>query len=613
MRRNSFSFAASVLGAVLLSAALVGCHSRDAGGSRGGSNGVIAGGSTTSYPATGAAPDAMMAGMGGRGDEMMRAAPPASTGEMAARSGPLVATEKVVTPQPPARVAQKTVLNPNMYVASTYQGGGGEKARVEKLIREGVLVDGKRVKLEAFSRNYAQAFPIPKRTALSLTATTERSKIVREGDRTYLQIGIQAVRGEAPRRPPLNLALVIDRSGSMGSEGKLEAAKAAAHAVVDRLGPGDYVSLTAFDNTAQILVPGGRPRPRSLHAAIDGIVSGSGTDIFAGLELGHREARKHVGPDRVSRVILLSDGEVTSGVSDQREFERLAAERSDDDVQTTAVGMGLEFNEGLMTAIAREGKGNYHFVQDAAHTRAVFARELDELTHVVAKAVRLRIRLAEGIGLVRVLGAQSLDATETARVRTDEKKIDRKAYEELGIRPDRQREPDEPGIKMVIPSFYRGDSHVVMLEIAVPRGSGTREIAEVSLKYKDLVARSNQQARDKVSIAYTPDRAEMIASVRPAVKKNLLGFQTGEALQQAASLLDEGRVADAVRTIDERMVVLGLAAREWRDRDLERDGRLLDRYKTVVASLGKGPMTANGELGQYLRKSMTYAGYDLTR
>jgi hypothetical protein len=267
----------------------------------------------------------------------------------------------------------------------------------------------------------------------------------------------------------------------------------------------------------------------------------------------------------------------------------------------------------LMLSIAREGKGNYHFIKDGADAQTVFARELEELTHIVARAVRVRIRLADGVGLVRVLGATALNAAQTRQVKTEEKKIDRKVYEELGIAANRQKEEDEPGIKMLIPNFYRGDHHIVMLEIAIPRGRGTRKVAEVFLKYKDLVARANREAKATVDVEYTGDRAEMIASINRSVKKNLLGFQTGEALTDAATLISQGRIGEAVRKLDERMVVLGLAAREWRDRDLDRDGQLLDRYKTVLAQLRERPHLASGDFGQYLKKSLTYSGYALTR
>ncbi|HTE18578.1 MAG TPA: hypothetical protein VK689_09385, partial [Armatimonadota bacterium] len=97
------------------------------------------------------------------------------------------------------------------------------------------------------------------------------------------------------------------------------------------------------------------------------------------------------------------------------------------------------------------------------------------------------------------------------------------------------------------------------------------------------------------------------------VKKNLLGFQTGEALIEAAALIEANRLPEAVRKIDDRMVVLGVAAQEWRDQDLDRDGKLLDRYKTVVAQLRRDPTMAGGNFGEYLKKSLSYSGYTMTR
>jgi hypothetical protein len=206
-----------------------------------------------------------------------------------------------------------------------------------------------------------------------------------------------------------------------------------------------------------------------------------------------------------------------------------------------------------------------------------------------------------------------LNAAQTARVKSEEKRIDRRAADELGIAANRQDDRDEPGIKLLIPDFYRGDSHIVMLELSVPRGQGSRKVADVFLKYKDLVTRTNQTEQTGASILYTADRSEMITSINRAVKKNLLGFQTGEALADAGSLVSQGQVADAVRRVDERMVVLGLAAKEWNDADLDKDGRLLSRYEAVLKQIHTYPHLARTDLGQYVSRSLTYSGYKMTR
>lgn len=511
-----------------------------------------------------------------------------------------------------------------MYVANNYIGGNGERDRMAKLIEAGVLVDGQRVKLEAFSHNYAQTFPIPEHTALNLTADTVQSKIIQSGAHTYLQIGLQAMKGELPHRPPLNLALVIDRSGSMGDERKLEYAKSAAMKLVDGLTPQDTFALVAFDSEVSVLVPAQRVSDKAhIRKLIAALQPGGSTNIYAGLtaaytQLQRQEARLR--SDSITRVVLLSDGETNVGVTDPNEFHRLATNEVDRDIQTSAIGVGVEFNEDLMLSLAREGKGNYHFLKDGADTQRVFTRELDELTHVVAKDVKIRVQLAPGVGLVRVLGAPTLNSVQTAQVKNEEKKLDRKVAEELGIAPNRQNVPEEPGIKMLIPAFYRGDSHVIMMEIKVPPqsgllhrpGAGTK-IADVTVKYKDLTNLTNREAHTSVGVQYTPTRDEMLFSVNRSVKKNLLGFQTGEALTQAATLIDQGRIGEAIQRVDERMLILGVAAQQWNDHDLEKDGRLLSHYKAVLSQLDTHRQLASSDFGAYLKRSLAFNGYQMTR
>jgi len=535
--------------------------------------------------------------------------PPAPSGPVGVPTtkAPMMAmATPATTPPPPS-------LNKDAYYSSTYLGGRGQKARLEKLIREGVVLDGQHVRLEAFTRDYGQSFPLPQDRALALAVDLERTKILEEGGRTYLQVGLQGIKREAPKRPPLNVALVIDRSGSMGDEGKLEAVKQAAVKFVEGITSSDFLAVVCYDDAVQVLFPSGKVGGKTqVKQLIWGLRPGGGTNIYAGLRAGYRELRKHYRDEGVNVVLLLSDGQVTVGVQDLPSFRRLARGAFEEGLTTTAIGVGLEFNEELMLEVARAGKGNYHFIQDAASIDEIFQQEFQALTHIVAKALRLRIKLHDQVQLVKIFGAQQLTAEEVEQVKAEERHIDRRVYEELGITPDRQKQPEEPGVKILIPHFYLGDSHVVMMEIAVPSGKRTLPVAEVFLKYKDLVFRKNREEKATVTISYTRSKEEMVRSIQRSVKKNLLGFQTGEVLIRAAALLDEGRNAEAVKLLDEHMVVLGVAAREWQDQDLDHEAALLGQYKDFLARLGSTHI-ASSEAGRYLRKSLTYSGYQLTR
>jgi len=507
-------------------------------------------------------------------------------------------------------LAEETAsADPNAYYESTYQGGFGERERLAKLVADGIVIDGEQVKLAAFTRRYEQSFAVPTDKALALSAETELAKVVKEGGRTYLQVGLQAIRKEAPERAPLNLALVIDRSGSMGDQQKLEYAKQAAEDVVNRLESTDRLAIVTYDTDATVGLAGAPLRNKEAALAVIGrLRPGNSTNIHAGLTQGYREVREGLSPDAVNSVVLVSDGCITAGPADDASFRDLVGRSFDDGITTTTVGMGLDFNEHTMTLISREGKGNYHFINEPSAIAGIFDRELGDLTHVVAKAVRLRVALAPGVRLVRVLGSSQLSADETKDVKADERQIDKKVYEDLGIRQDRQEQPDEPGVKVVIPHFYLGDNHVVLLEIEIPRGSGKQKIADVYAKYKDVVFRQNREEHAVVSVDRARDKAAMVASVRRPVRKNRLGYETGEALLRAAKLLSDSRGSEAVKAVDDRMVVLGVAARDWQDQDIDADHELLGQYREVLASAARDP-----ELGRYLAKSMTYSGYELTR
>jgi Mg-chelatase subunit ChlD len=549
----------------------------------------------------------MMAGPGGGGMEMKAQrgrgiAPPL-------RAAAVPAADSLSSLPAPERAKP---LDKNAYYSSTYIGGQGERERMEKLIEGGVLVNGKQIKLAAFSRDYSQAFPIPTKTALNLSADLERTRLLQEGGKTYLQVGIQGIQREAPRRPPLNVALVLDRSGSMAEEGKLEFVKQAAQRFVEGLNRQDTLALVVYDDTAQTASSAAPVTNKArLKQIIASLTPGGGTNIYEGLQRGYREVSKQAHGEAVNVVLLMSDGQVTVGIHDPNAFRNLASQHFDNDITTTTIGVGLDYNEDLMLSLAQAGHGNYHFIKDGSSIDRLLKQELQELTHIIAKALKVRIVLDEDVDLVKVFGATRLSEEERRAVRAEEKKIDRKIYEELGIAPDRQKD-QEPGLKMFIPHFFLGDSHVIMLEIRVPPGRGTRHVADVSLKYKDLVFRQNREPQVHVTLGYTDRKAEMIASIQRPVKKNLLGFQTGEALMAAARLIDAGRTAEAARVINEQMTLLGVAAREWNDRDLDREGQLLARYYEVLREIGSRNI-ASSDVGRYLSKSLSYSGYRMTR
>lgn len=478
-----------------------------------------------------------------------------------------------------AKLPQSGVL------ASGFVGGAGVAARLDDLLDRGVQIDGEHVRLEAFQDRERVTYPIPSEDAIAVYAEAERSRVHAAGDTVHLQVALVARRGEAPARPPMDVRLVFDRSGSMRSVGKWQHAVAAAHALVDRLAPSDTFGLVSYSDEASIdLAPSRVGNGQPAHAAIDRMQSGGGTNLSAALAEVHRQPPVRRGHDGVALVMVISDGRNTVGLTDPAALGAQTRELFDEGgVLTTTVGLGTDFDEECMLTLAREGSGSYHFVRRAADVGDILEDELDARVQAVAQGLRVRIELAPGVVARRVYGSRLLDQEERAAVRATEVAVDRRLAAELGIAEDRQRE-QETGLRLHIPTFRRGDQHVILLEVDVPAGSAgsVAGLATVHLDYKDLRARENRRSTARVNATRDGARDAVIASVQRPVKRTVLAFQAGDALQEAAAALSSDDLSAARARLSERRDVLAAAASLWSDSSLRRDADLLGRYERVL-------------------------------
>ena len=214
-----------------------------------------------------------------------------------------------------------------------------------------------------------QATASPSTADLTLRVSPERDLIYSSGSREVIvQIELDARRPERGRRSPINLAVVLDRSGSMQGA-KIEKAKQAACVAVDHLADDDYFSLVTFDNDTDVLLPpervGGVRHREDLKSRIDRIRPGGGTAIYAGVTLGAKQVRRYLEKELVNRVILLSDGLANVGPSRTSDLSALGRELRRDGLSVTTVGLGDDYNEDLMTALAEASNANYYYVRDA--------------------------------------------------------------------------------------------------------------------------------------------------------------------------------------------------------------------------------------------------------
>lgn len=347
-------------------------------------------------------------------------------------------------------------------------------------------------------------------------------------EETYLLAQVTGTEDRSTAKaPPLNLALVIDKSGSMKGDRILNAMNAAVGAV-ERMRDGDSVTVVSFDTRAEVVVPPTRlsgDNRRSIEAAIRNIRLGGDTCISCGLETAMRElATTTLGGDGVNRMILLSDGATNHGVRDVLGLRGMAGRMGGKGVTISTIGVDVDFDEKVMAAIAAEANGRHYFVANAASLPQVFSQEFDSLVSSVARDAELSVELSPGVEVVEV--------------------FDRTFRRE--------------GNRLVVPfgTFGAKQEKTVLVKLRVPTGKdGERPVADVRLAYRDLVKNTDASCNGNLGLLVKSDGTAQ-GSLDPFVAARVERSRTAQSLTEANKLVEAGRLADARAVLARRRVEL---------------------------------------------------------
>ena len=318
-----------------------------------------------------------------------------------------------------------------------------------------------------------------------------------------------------PSDLPVDLVMVIDRSGSMQGE-KIAAARHAVRQLLDRLTGRDRLALVAYADGVEVvapLTPVDADRRNRLIRRVGRIRPGGGTNLGGGLQQAIELLAGTAVDGRQRRVVLISDGLANQGVTDPVALGRMAAAATDHHFAISTVGVGLEFNELLMTAIADNGLGRYYFLENPQVFAQVFEKEFQSARRIAASNVAIRIPLAAGVQLVDAGGFP--------------------IHYEAGVAVIR------PG------NLVAGQERKLFLNFQVPTDK-KRDFAlgRLRLTYEYLGEFRTLPATGRLKVACVADPGEVLASVDKATWSR-------QVVQEAYSRLKE-RVADAVRRGDAR-------------------------------------------------------------
>ncbi|MGI8922887.1 MAG: vWA domain-containing protein [Fimbriimonadales bacterium] len=205
-------------------------------------------------------------------------------------------------------------------------------------------------------------------------------------------------------RTPLNLCLVIDRSGSMEGE-PLDYVKKACAYVVDLLSPEDVLSIVTFEEVVDVLMPPRKVINRDLiKENINRIVPGNTTNLYDGLSLAMQQAMSTNESGFITRLVVFTDGEPTAGIRDYNALVQHVGEIKARGISSTFLGFGYEYNEELLAGMAKRSGGNYYFISRPELIPEVFRTELDKLMTMAARNLKLNLKTARWCALRQVYG-----------------------------------------------------------------------------------------------------------------------------------------------------------------------------------------------------------------
>jgi Ca-activated chloride channel family protein len=324
----------------------------------------------------------------------------------------------------------------------------------------------------------------------------------------------------APVRVPTDLVVVLDRSGSMMGD-KIVHARSAVRALVESLGAADRFALVAYSDSAFPVIPLSAPGAgrEGWLPAIEAIAPIGGTNLSSGLDLALAMVDGARAEGRSPRVVLISDGLANQGDATREGLLARATRAARGEYALSTVGVGADFDEGLMAALADAGTGNFHFLASADGLGAILAAEFATARETVARGVRVTIEPGDGVS---VLDAAGYPLSHAGGLVTF-----------------------QPG------SLFAGQERRIWVTLQVPRGaSGVIPLGAFAVDYRAGGVRHRLAFAETPRVAAVADERRYVESLdRGSWERSVIVHQYNTLRQSVATAVKEGREKDAVAEI----------------------------------------------------------------
>jgi len=354
-----------------------------------------------------------------------------------------------------------------------------------------------------------------KETALTIRGSTNCPVVPSSGGPVFLELLVRADHHKRLGRRPVNLSVVVDRSGSMGSQNKIENARSAVRALIDQLRRDDIFSLVIYDDEVDVLSRAARVGDKDvLRRLVDEITPRGWTNLGGGLIEGIHQTERYAREDYINRVIILSDGLANRGITDPGKLGRITERAAHQGISLSAMGVGWDFNENLMVSLAEHGGGNYYFIESPRDLASVFRKEFTRMGDVVASGTVIELRLDIDVRVRDVIG--------------------------YGFDQARDRCTIDVG------DLMDGEERSIIVALDIPAGKGERRLASGTVRSRNT--ENTPSFTTSVTYADDPSAVERQRDLNIQARADVA--LSTKLVEEAMAALDDGDEAAAARQLD---------------------------------------------------------------
>jgi Ca-activated chloride channel family protein len=380
----------------------------------------------------------------------------------------------------------------------------------------------------------------------------------------FLQMGFDSgINAATFKRSPLNVAVVVDRSGSMAGT-KIQAVRTALSRLIDQLNQADRLAIVMFDDRVELLLPSTPVADReALRALLPKIYDRGTTNMAAGLTAGFEQVTQNGGQAGImDRVIVLTDALTNTGDIDTQTFVDLATTHAERGIGLTVLGVGTDLNQDLVLAISRLRGGNYLFLQDSQKISTVFDADFDYLMTPLAYQLKFTLAPAPGFRVARVYGYPAWQVGQST-------------------------------VEIEVATVFLSKKHgalVARIEPIEGWPTGQPPLAELALSY--ATAGSGETVTQGVSSTYqgtSPLGDQAVFHSQPGVRRSVAFVNAALGEQAACSLYWNDRRADAITLLNDTQELLLGESIVLDDLELAEEARVVDELRSNMQASGTSP------------------------